>query len=414
MIRRIEIHDFKSLVDVEVDLGAFTVLIGRNGAGKSAFLQALSVLSWLVRYKSINETFDREEISFKDLVSLKAHTRKIFWECDVEVCTEGIPPTIMVYKAAIGKRHHVHVDVELAYPLNAKSMQQAIKSAQPNLGRNSRRFAWADEGTESLEYKGAVIAHSILQEVGEQTLFHEARFPVLGALATELAGFRHFQIWGPESLRDESSGRETTLSEKGQNLPSVIADLKAHRLELDSYDRLLAEMRIANPLLDEIEVRHFPAGKVGLAFLERPDAGSKRRLKYSPSQVSDGFLRLLALTALRYQRGKVSILGYEEPENGLHPQLLEQSVSQLRKIAEAGTQVIVTTHSPYLLDYVMDTPEGGLKADLKVVIRGKDGATQILPVSEEKLAEARAQGIRAGELWSLLVDERELVDETKS
>jgi predicted ATPase len=409
MIRQIFIANFKSLANVSVSLGAFTVLIGRNGAGKSAFLQALSVLSWLVRYKSINETFLRDKVSFNDLVSLKAHTRKIIWDCDVEVATGGEAPVMMNYKAAIGKRHYVHVDVEVARPSTCAGWIEAVKSKLPALGRNSRQFASAQEGTEELEYKGAVIAHSLLQEVGEQTLFGKAKFPVLGALARELAGFRHYQIWGPESLRDESSGRETTLSERGQNLPSVIADLKARRSELDSYDRLLAEMRSAYPWLDDIEVRHFPAGEVGLVFLERPNAGSKRRLKYLPSQVSDGFLRLLALTALRYQRGKVSILGYEEPENGLHPQLLEQCVGQLRKIAEAGTQVIVTTHSPYLLDYLMDTAEGQPKADLKVVVRGKDGATKILPVSEKKLAEARAQGIRAGELWSLLVDERELV-----
>jgi predicted ATPase len=409
MIRRIVIKNFKSLTNVEVNLGVFTVLIGRNGAGKSAFLQALSVLSWLVRYKSINETFEREKVSFNDLVSLKARTRRISWNCDVDIPGGEGKPTVMRYVAAIGKRHHVHVQEELAGPSSYANIGQAMDAESPVLGRFSRHIAVAQEGAEELEYKGAVIAHSLLQEVGEQTLFSKAKFPILGALARELAGFRHYQIWGPETLRDESSGKEATLSEKGQNLPSVIADLKARRSELGSYDQLLAEMRSAYPWLDDIEVRHFPAGEVGLVFLERPNTGSKRRLKYLPNQVSDGFLRLLALTALRYQRGKMSILGYEEPENGLHPQLLEQCVNQLRRIAEAGTQVIVTTHSPYLLDYLMDTPEGQLKADLKVVVRGKDGATQILPVSEKKLAEARAQGIRAGELWSLLVDERELV-----
>ena len=407
MLRWISVQNFKSLVEVSVNLGLFTVLIGRNGAGKSAFLQSLSVLSWLVRYKSINEAFEREGVTFNDLVSLKAITSEMTWGAAVDGLGTGCSSR-MGYSVTLRKRHHVYVEVEVACPSCHPSLGEAKKAGLPSLERVSRHFAEAQEGSESLKIEGAVIAHSLLQEVREQTLFKEARFPVLGALANQLAGFRHFQIWGPESLRDESLARETSLSERGSNLASVIADLKARRSNLKSYDLLLKDMRSAYPWLDEIEVRHFPAGKVGLTFLEKPEAGSKRRLKYSPSQVSDGFLRLLALTALRYQRGAVSILGYEEPENGLHPQLLEQSVSQLRKIAESGTQVIVTTHSPYLLDYLMDTPEGQLKADLKVVVRGKDGATKILPVSEKKLAEARAQGIRAGELWSLLVDEREL------
>ena len=122
MIRRIVIKNFKSLTNVEVNLGAFTVLIGRNGAGKSAFLQALSVLSWLVRYKSINETFEREKVSFNDLVSLKAHCRQVYWACDVEVATGGEAPVMMNYNAAIGKRHYVHVDTEFARPSTSENV----------------------------------------------------------------------------------------------------------------------------------------------------------------------------------------------------------------------------------------------------------------------------------------------------
>ena len=412
MIRRIQIENFKSLADVTVDLGPFTVLIGKNGAGKSAFLQALEVLSWLIRHKSINETFDREGVTFSELVSLKAQTKRIVWRCEVDVSLSGRAASAQLdYVVSIGKRRHVHVGVELAKLVEDRgaSLAELMGTGRPCLGRRSSQIAIAEEGENRLKYEGAVIAHSLLQEVWDQTFLFGEEFPILGALAAELAGFRHFQIWGPESLRLNSKGKAGLLGEKGQDLPSVIAELKARRDEHGSYRQLLKEMQTVYPWLDEIEVRHLPGGDFGLSFVERAGETNKKRLKYSPAQVSDGFLRLLALTTLKYQTDSVPVLGYEEPENGLHPQVLEESVRRLRDIAKSGTQVIVTTHSPYLLDYLMEAEDDDLQPELRVVVRGDDGATKILPADKERLAEAKAQGIGAGELWTLLVDELQLV-----
>ena len=50
MFQSIAVSNFKNLADVRVDLGPFTVLMGKNGAGKSSFLQAIDLASWAVRY----------------------------------------------------------------------------------------------------------------------------------------------------------------------------------------------------------------------------------------------------------------------------------------------------------------------------------------------------------------------------
>lgn len=409
MIKRIKIDNFKSLEHVNVELGAFTVLIGKNGAGKTAFLQALDVLSWLVRNASINETFEREGVSFNELVYLKAHRRRMYWDCEIEVVPDGsAQPVLVNYFVGISKRRHVHVLAEKGMLADEKEtdLRKMANKGRPFLGRLSRRIALASEGSDELRYEGAVLAHSLLREIREQRVLFQERFPVLGALAEELGGYRHFQIWGPEFLRRPSTGRAGVLSKNGGNLPSVIAWLKRNRP--DSYVDLLKEMRSVYAWLDDIELRHLGEDRFSLRFMERPGQHAKRRLAYQPSQVSDGFLRMLALTTLKHQRGLVRILGYEEPENGLHPQVLQESVRRLKDIAIGGTQVIVTTHSPYLLDYLMDE-DTSLRPQLKVVHRAGDGATEILPVSEEKLAKARSRGISAGELWTLLVDELELV-----
>ena len=76
------------------------------------------------------------------------------------------------------------------------------------------------------------------------------------------------------------------------------------------------------------------------------------REKYSnmlidPEFLSDGSLRLLALLVSLLGEGPV--VAYEEPENFIHPHLLESVVDIVKK---SGKTVIITTHSPYLLDYV--------------------------------------------------------------
>src|SRR5205814_2448496 len=63
---------------------------------------------------------------------------------------------------------------------------------------------------------------------------------------------------------------------------------------------------------------------------------------------------LLGLLAIKYQSVPLALLGYEEPENGLHPSALDDCMRHLKGIARNGTQVIVTTHSPYLLNYLLE------------------------------------------------------------
>ncbi len=79
----------------------------------------------------------------------------------------------------------------------------------------------------------------------------------------------------------------------------------------------------------------------------------------------------------------------------------------LKDIARNGTQVIVTTHSPYLLNYLLED-KAVPKAELRLVIRGEDGKTIISKPDPAKLKKARAQGFGIGELWGMLLNEKAL------
>jgi predicted ATPase len=77
--------------------------------------------------------------------------------------------------------------------------------------------------------------------------------------------------------------------------------------------------------------------------------------------MSDGVLRLLAVTSLLYLERIPSVITFEEPENGVHPQLIREVVQVLKELtlrkAPNVCQVFFTTHSPYVLDEFFDHPE---------------------------------------------------------
>lgn len=79
----------------------------------------------------------------------------------------------------------------------------------------------------------------------------------------------------------------------------------------------------------------------------------------------------------------------------------------LTDIARSCTQVIVTTHSPYLLNYLLEE-EAEPQAQLRLVIRGEDGTTSITSPDPEEIKKARAQGFGIGEFWGMLLNEKAL------
>jgi len=81
MINKISIKNFKSLAETSVELGPFTVLVGANGAGKSSFLQAIELISWAVRFPSLQNALDEHQIEFRDLVHLRSPQALI--ECEL-------------------------------------------------------------------------------------------------------------------------------------------------------------------------------------------------------------------------------------------------------------------------------------------------------------------------------------------
>lgn len=414
MFRKIAVRNFKSLANTSTELGPFTVLVGNNGAGKSSFLQAIELASWTVKYDSINDALLANRINFRDLVYLRAAHSKIFLAAELATPSpNGANGSAAVsVEMVLAKRRYVYIDVEIVKPAGCPELSAApygIASAKRG------RSAWegADKATRRvIRHENVALGHSMLRDVYLSKAASKD-FPVLYQVARHYMGYVHYEIWGPENLRDPSHPRKTVwhyaagtngLGKRGEELPTLLSRIRENEVR---WQELLSELQEAYPGIRQIQIkRGLEAGELGLLFAERPGPHSPLLL-YRPSQMSDGFLRLLALLAIKHQPEPLALLGYEEPENGLHPSALDDCMRHLKGIAGKGTQVIVTTHSPYLLNHLLED-EAEPRAELRLVWRDKQGRTTIAKPDPDKVERARRQGFGIGELWGMLLNEKEL------
>ena len=128
------------------------------------------------------------------------------------------------------------------------------------------------------------------------------------------------------------------------------------------------------------------SGSVQIYFTE----GKRRSIP--ATRLSDGTLRYLCLLAMLYNPNSLPVICIEEPELGLHPDIVAGLAKHLRAASER-TQVIVTTHSDILIDALSDTPES------IVVFESHDGATQMERLKRDDLS-VWLEKYRLGELWT--------------
>jgi predicted ATPase len=176
------------------------------------------------------------------------------------------------------------------------------------------------------------------------------------------------------------------LKSDGSNAASVLQEIGRHAPEqlIRIGDLLTAIVPSAK------EIRPIKYGKKLTLELTQEWAPHKQ-LRFESSSMSDGTLRAIGLLAAVYQRPPPSVLVIEEPEATIHPGALGAILDLLRH-ASRHMQVIVTTHSPEVLD------ADWLRDENLRIVTWEEGATRILPLAEGTREALREHLMSAGEL----------------
>ena len=193
----------------------------------------------------------------------------------------------------------------------------------------------------------------------------------------------------PDRMQTPRPPRDTRLlNENGSNLASILREM--NRRKSPYLGEIKDALGLVVPGLTDLQVQQ-PGGFLIVKLVHRAGNGGRDPL-FDLSQESDGTVRLLGLLTALYQERPPSLIGIEEPELTIHPGA-QAVLADVMVEATLRTQVLVTTHSPDLIDQL---PIESLRA-VQIV----DGCTRVGPVSETQ-AEAVREGLfTSGELHSM-------------
>ena len=212
------------------------------------------------------------------------------------------------------------------------------------------------------------------------------RYPALTWLQQQYEQIRLYRNWsfGPGALlrREQSAhGRADALGDGGENLALVLS-----RIRTRVKPELLSAL---NKLYDGIQGFDLviDGGNV-LLFVEE-----KGGRQIPATRLSDGTLRYLCLLAILLHPDPPPLIALEEPELGLHPDVIP-TVAELLVAASKRTQLVVTTHSRMLVDALAGDPSA-------IVVCEKEAGESRLERLDSSALEAWLERYSLGELWSM-------------
>lgn len=317
-IRRIQATNYRCLRSVDVELDQFHVLVGANGSGKSALFDAVLFVRDLLSV-GLDSAVVKRTGNFRDLVWGRPKSNPGFdlaFELDVpEEVRDDVP------------KSYDRIAVSLSVKeVNDRLRAALIASLKPSRGgarsvsrrwQTQMKFNYASLFEPDTVFESPLVSHCV-----------ERTFRLINNVV--LDGRR---------LRRASSTSELPALTSGSALPVLVRRLQEHPKRLSAW---IAHIRTAIGDIRDVRVRRRQDDRRSYLVLVY-----RGGLKVPSWSLSEGTLRLLALTIIAYLPESGRSYFVEEPENGIHPLAVEAVYRSLSSTYHA--QVLVATHSPALL-----------------------------------------------------------------
>jgi predicted ATPase len=376
-----------------VDLEPLTVLIGKNDTGKSSFLEAIQALSQTTSF-DLPELF-QGEWALPRIAWRGAPESTVSWEVNMAADARNRLGGPALYRLTLdaGPGGRAYVAAESLAIRGGEVSVEAARTAGNNRGEPLTKWSFKD-GLSNRAPFDAVASTTALSMSR-----HMPDFPSVWAYSRHLGSTAQYQL-DPRALRQPSHGDSSvvpSLRPDGSMLPSVLDHLlRVRRREV--FEPIEIELSKAVPLIKSIQV---PRGRLVANGPELESISftlSNGATDVSSALVSDGVMLFLAYLTIVRSPDSPALILLEEPENGIHPRQLRLVVELLSgltdetKHGEHAAQIVLATHSPYLLDFV--PPKA-----VRVFGRKKNGETVVAPFESLKVHERLKSGFTVGELW---------------
>ncbi|MCW8208229.1 chromosome segregation protein SMC [Verminephrobacter aporrectodeae subsp. tuberculatae] len=381
LIKHIKLTNFLSYGNhsESIPLGPLNVIIGPNGSGKSNLLEAIELI----------------KSTPKDLIAPirdGGGVRDWLWKGR----TPPMPASLDVVIDHPGEINNLRYSLSFTeVSQRFELIEERIERAEPDPGHTKPYFYYRfEDGHGILNVKNEDRRlrrediepnQSILSQRKDPDQYPELTF--LGTTLTKIHLYREwcFGRFTAARISQKADLPNDFLEPDCSNLGLVLNRLQENH---DLKKRLIEELHALYEGIQDYYVK-IDGGTVQVFFQEQVN---NRTVPIPATRLSDGTLRYLCLLAILCHPDPPPLVCIEEPELGLHPDVLP-NLAQLLKDASERTQLIVTTHSDVLVDAFTDQPDAILVAD-----RGEEGTT-LTRLDKEKL-KPWLEKYRLGQLWT--------------
>ena len=415
-IEGFRVRNFKLLKDVTLGrlwdqhqkqpLTPMTVVIGKNGVGKSVLFDAFGFLADALKsgveeacdargrggFEKIRTQGETDPIEFEVCYRERRNDRPITYEIAIEADLFGRP---YVLRERLGQRRKGQ---KRGRPFSFLF----LNNGKGVVWKGEQEGCQIDEEIEKLNL--AELIKLITAEESSETEIIELEdrrklgIAALGALKQHprISAFRrfvegwHLSYFTPDAARSlPLAGPQQHLNIHGDNLGNVVQFMEREHPE--RFETILKEIADKIPGIDQIDTERTSDGRLLLRF---NDKGFED--PFYAQQMSDGTLKVFAYLLLLKDPSPPPFLCIEEPENGLYHKLLESLASEFREHASQhkdGSQVFITTHQPYFVDS-LDPKE------VWILEKGEDGFSTIRRASDDPIVNnMAAEELPLGGLW---------------
>ncbi len=374
-IEYLRVENYRALKSLELKkFTSLTALLGPNGSGKSTIFDVFAFLS---------ECFDT---GLRKAWERRGRARELKTRgsdgpvvIEIKYREAGYP--IITYHLAVDERRGSPVVVEEWMKWKRGSYGQPFRFLDFKEGQG-RAVSGERPDSEDTRNDTKLSAPDL---IAVNALGQFAEHPRVIALRQFITGWYVSYLSIADTRGQPQAGPEERLSRTGDNLANVIQFLSERHP--DRLEQIFRVLRQRVPQVERVLAETMPDGRLLLSIKDAPfDNPVLARF------ASDGTLKMLAYLVLLHDPAPAPFIGLEEPENFLHPRLLQELAEEARR-ATANSQLLVTTHSPFFIN--------ALQADeVRILYRDQAGYTQAVRASDVRgIPEFMAAGASLGHLW---------------
>ncbi len=349
MITSVRLINFKNFADETLKLGPFTVIVGANASGKSNIRDAFRFLHGIGRGYSLAEIIggkigvggqlEWEPLrgAMNEIIRMSDHGPSGIETFHIIVDTD-ITGQSASYWIELLLNHGTNDGFLVAYE-NLTADGTSILETQ---GPEPKTDILADDGVEAGIYPPLHRFHPTLTEMQRSSYVRREVHEIYGLL-----GRMRFYDFDVAQLRIPTPPGALEIGDKGQNLATVLESIYSDR---EKRTILLSWFEELTPMdVRGLEFPRDPSGRIHLHIVD----GNDRR--FSADSASGGTLKFLAVLASLLANDQPRLCFFEEIDAGIHPSRLWLLVDLIESQTKLnGFQVVTTTHSPAMLDWISD------------------------------------------------------------